>query len=349
MHIPEKYRDRYDRLAASHPWMREMRDEPTNGIDGETNGIADEIPLPDGDAVRLMREHSLYEIGVILHPAGGGGCILSELADMVERDYVSREKWTEAIRAMKAAQDAMERARDERDEWKSKAEVKDAKRAAAVERLKDARYHTLADYIRAMLGWGHEPHFEDCRDALIDLLTDNDAHSTTGNMTEQPKSLSGLYGILGDEKLPETPVFAENPQKSPEKGRENDQVDSREKLEADIKRYLSQAGSHGMVCGWLNRQAAITERELQAKVDELTAELAIREKMCDELQGQVDRLTKRLACSELRACSDFAQKCEVCDRTTLLEEIEGLTKERDGLRDKINQIRSIITDETPND
>lgn len=27
MHIPDKYRDRYNRLARSHPWMREMRDE----------------------------------------------------------------------------------------------------------------------------------------------------------------------------------------------------------------------------------------------------------------------------------------------------------------------------------
>ena len=27
MHIPDKYRDRYDNLARSHPWMREMRDE----------------------------------------------------------------------------------------------------------------------------------------------------------------------------------------------------------------------------------------------------------------------------------------------------------------------------------
>ena len=83
MHIPDKYRDRYDRLALAHPWMREMRDEcanpfgkpakevaenlwrnwnaaqdaidehyrekyascETNGIADETNGIADGSPL----------------------------------------------------------------------------------------------------------------------------------------------------------------------------------------------------------------------------------------------------------------------------------------------------------------
>lgn len=37
--------------------------------------------------------------------------------------------------------------------------------------------------------------------------------------------------------------------------------DTREQLEADIERYLSQAGCHEMVCGWLDRQAAITRRE----------------------------------------------------------------------------------------
>ena len=53
-------------------------------------------------------------------------------------------------------------------------------RAEAVERLRDCRYHTHADYIRAMLGWGHEPHFEDSRDALIDLLTDEPTNGIEG-------------------------------------------------------------------------------------------------------------------------------------------------------------------------
>ena len=46
MIIPEKYRERYDRLAASHPWMREMRDEQA----------------PEGDAVELMRDWLDYKI-----------------------------------------------------------------------------------------------------------------------------------------------------------------------------------------------------------------------------------------------------------------------------------------------
>lgn len=82
-------------------------------------------------------------------------------------------------------------------------EAKSAKRVAAVKRLKDARYHTLADYVRAMLGWGHEPHFEDCRDALIDLLEDDGVERSRTEYS-------------GKENDPETPDSAENPQKTPE-------------------------------------------------------------------------------------------------------------------------------------
>jgi len=43
MHIPDKYRDRYDRLAASHPWMREMRD-------------ADDVP--EDELIRELRHYA---------------------------------------------------------------------------------------------------------------------------------------------------------------------------------------------------------------------------------------------------------------------------------------------------
>ena len=38
-------------------------------------------------------------------------------------------------------------------------------------------------------------------------------------------------------------------------------TDSREQLEADINRYLSQAGTDELVTKWLDRQAAITRAE----------------------------------------------------------------------------------------
>ena len=158
MHIPEKYRERYDRLALNHPWMREMRDEQapegdvvailrkwanfwgvshsthtqcdsnwekttmnaiadmierdyvrrdeqTNGIDGETNGIADGSPLVDRDPVEIMRMAANgYEggTGYVLKNAKSllgmderstDTDLLETLADMVERDYVRREAY----------------------------------------------------------------------------------------------------------------------------------------------------------------------------------------------------------------------------------------------------------------
>ena len=44
--------------------------------------------------------------------------------------------------------------------------------------------------------------------------------------------------------------------------------DTREQLEADIERYLSQAGCHEMVCGWLDRQAAIDRKEFHSILEE---------------------------------------------------------------------------------
>lgn len=38
-------------------------------------------------------------------------------------------------------------------------------------------------------------------------------------------------------------------------------IDSREQLEAEINRFLSQAGTDEMVAAWLDRQAAITRAE----------------------------------------------------------------------------------------
>ena len=75
----------------------------------------------------------------------------------------------------------------ERDEWKAKylgAVNKSAKRAAAVERLKSCRYVGEGDLMRAMLGWGHEPHTDfDLRFALISLLEDDGVERSNDGAT----------------------------------------------------------------------------------------------------------------------------------------------------------------------
>ena len=241
MHIPDKYRDRYNLLAEGYPWMREMRDEPTNGIDGETNGIRDEITLLDGDAVSILRRAADSDTPMVslcnrfdaapLLPSEHS-CVFGQLADMVERDYVLRTTYNAACADRRTWFDRFNELQGEvakliaeRDEWKAKAEqaqesyldaksdrdawkakylgamndaedyktlwqrsrecsTKSAKRAAAVERLKnsagarfspDAIVCALLDGRCGSVDWSLE-----C-EAILDLLTDDDgvARSTS--------------------------------------------------------------------------------------------------------------------------------------------------------------------------
>lgn len=185
-------------------------------------------------------------------------------------------------------------------------------RAEAVERLKNSEYHTALDDVCSMLGWGHEPHFEGATDALIDLLADDDANDDS----TPEKVVSGSEQFL-------TPLSNPN-----ETGNGDD---SREKLEADIERYLSQAGCHEMVCGWLDRQAAITAEETsnaweeysdatQREIAELTAER-------DELQAQADEKWNLYVAERRRADSNAADREMYREATSAL--VDSIT---DGLR-----------------
>lgn len=161
MRIPEKYRERYDRLAMSHPWMREMRDE-TNGIDGETNGIADEITLPDGDAVAILRKVAADKTDVssddLLRYAVGADMVpdaLDTIADMVERDYVKLSEYGRAIRDAQELYLQVECERDEaieaydkhmaaHDAWHEPEDIKYTRnRFSALEKAKNERIAKL--------------------------------------------------------------------------------------------------------------------------------------------------------------------------------------------------------------
>ena len=69
----------------------------------------------------------------------------------------------------------------------------------------------------------------------------------------------------------------------------SEELDSREKLDADVRKWCGMyAYQADMVWVWLNRQAAITTNKLYEHYRE---ELMRRDKRCNELQAQVDRLT----------------------------------------------------------
>jgi hypothetical protein len=110
MHIPDKYRDRYDRLAASHPWMREMVDEQP----------------PEGDVVAILRKWAnFWGVSHSTHTQCDSNwekTTMLALADMIERDYVRREKLDAEMRAFEKLQSVKEEIIAERDEWKAKAE-----------------------------------------------------------------------------------------------------------------------------------------------------------------------------------------------------------------------------------
>ena len=165
--------------------------------------------------------------------------------------------------------------------WKPERKTKKQLRAEAVERLKESRYHTHADYVRAMLGWGHEPHFEDSRDALIDLLTDDDCGTAEAETSQVPGH------------------------------------DTREKLEADIRRTYWCLSEQEIepVFGWLDRQAAIVEREVLCQPDERDEQIA-------ELTSERDNWAN---------CYDMAVK----RGQNLLSKIDELTAERDKLKAKL--------------
>ena len=59
-------------------------------------------------------------------------------------------------------------------------------RAKAREGLAGCRYLTESDLVRAMLGWGHEPHTgEETRDALLALVRDEPAHMPRERILEE--------------------------------------------------------------------------------------------------------------------------------------------------------------------
>ena len=99
--------------------------------------------------------------------------------------------------------------------------------------------------------------------------------------------------------------------------------DTREQLEADIERYLSQAGCHEMVCGWLDRQAAIT-RYIERGMHDFILDRLEREN--DKLTAERDELQKRN--EQLEYANKLASKSEA----RKIECIDKLEAERDELQ-----------------
>lgn len=260
-------------LRAENSQLRVKVDDLVNGNDGETNGIRADVPLvddlPDGDAVEILRKSAKGfqgGTGNVIKNAkmllgmnverGLDIVLLETLADMVERDYVPRKQWAEAVRAMKAAQDRMEQARDERDEWKARAESSSKVRAGS-----------------SNLDWL----FEHDRDFSGTVIAAAQIRRLCPDDCETPPQfgewLMAPYEDEGDESCRQDADQREHAESA------DCESDSREKLEADMRQYMLAACAQGWEAGQhddmdccnfyisdmralLDRQAAITEREI---------------------------------------------------------------------------------------
>ena len=120
--------------------------------------------------------------------------------------------------------------------------------------------------------------------------------------------------------------------------------DSREKLEDDIQSDLAALSEYGklmldwyVVMDWLDRQAAITEREVEHDLM-LAGRMAVEveRKRIAELTAERDELQRELDIANAKLIGK--PECEICDRATLLVEIEKLRDERDGWKAKAKSI-----------
>lgn len=160
-------------VAALIDFLRD--DEPTNGIDSETNGIHATFPLigdpPNGDALEIMRSlrgcvnMPMFKDTLCRETTTSNViAALETLADMVERDYVSRETHIKAADIWQATC----------DEWEKRCRKLTAERDALAVDLADAMAPHAVD-MRVKLDDGAMlPHRAHATDAGADLFAPHD-------------------------------------------------------------------------------------------------------------------------------------------------------------------------------
>lgn len=221
-------------------------------------------------------------------------------------------------------------------------------RAEAVERLKMLDVHGGGSFEYAILGsdkmaW----RYMDKRDALIDLLTDDEPDDGLRyRIIRDGVYMSNVKGC----ELRDTDIV-DGVERS------DDGVDSREKLEADVRKHYSHTTSTLMyppsankqtdwltsmpmdtVFGWLDRQEAITAREFCWADDALQEELDRVRAERDELKKRVDELVKQ----RNRAESDAKTQRNNYEQVSSVREhwqkkAREAEAERDGYREKLGR------------
>lgn len=203
-------------------------------------------------------------------------------------------------------------------EIKAKAKAKAQLRAEAVERLKmlddnTVYYEQIADAVANNFACTSSYKL---KKVLIDLLTD-----------DEPQEQDSREKIVSDVdliRLPNGDVKAVLEEVEPQ-----DEQDTREKLEADVREWCESSGAvfpqarANTVVEWLDRQAAITERDV------LGREWNYKD-TCDSLQEQVDEYAEKV--DELEADRRNWQDGYYLAKLTELE------AERDELQERVDNL-----------
>ena|GEM_PF-5189720 len=242
---------------------------------------------------------------------------------IVERDYVRRGDYDFMVDALKAVC-------AERDEWKAKAEARSVKRAAAVKRLNHSWNACIRDtrqLFGSLVGGGAPTCAErNDYDALIDLLTDDDAN---------------------DDLPPDSDVRATDADANDA----NAAQDTREKLEADLKTHLYEFGGYCFSSReghtdnvdtffddfvfLLDRQAAITERELRGKIRTIRKQNKKHRKQISELTAERDELQAEIvSLMQKKQPYTFNPEAPIENIKTVCCYIDELTAERDEWKTK---------------
>lgn len=289
----------------------------TNVNDNETNGIADEVTLPEGDAVAILRKYaSFWGASHATHTQCDSNwevTTMHTLADMVERDYVSREYLDEVRSEADYREGLLHESIDdleaERDELKSR---------------HCPHYHVDRHYCDV-----HETRIE----ALIAERDEWKAKAEACNPCGWWND-SLQYCERNDDLPSENDVSANDVDANDA----NATQDSREKLEADVRRDFA-TQNVVTILGWLDRQAAITHAETIHTYNLAAREVRkVQDERIAELQEKVDEQRKSLEA----AWEDNAELITKVDALTQAnadyrDEWHRVCHERDDLQRKLHE------------
>lgn len=156
--------------------------------------------------------------------------------------------------------------------------------------------------------------------------------------SESPDELKAWFDAEHNDNLAvENDVSGEDVDVMTEKRTKTEQygVDSREKLEADIREFADENGwlyprsGSQLVFNWLDRQAEITELQYEERVANIERQIGAIKAANDDYRDEVNRLQRRN--DELRTSYDKLKR----ERDNLAADLLACNREREQLREHL--------------